>query len=132
MNFQKQDLRSLLSCLKPTLNPGHYVYAKCSRAELKDIDDVLASFKEPEGYTVILNENNAKKYELEYTFRCCWITLGVYSDLGSTGLTAAVSKVLTNEGIPCNIVAAFHHDHLFVPADQAKEAMKVLENLVTG
>ena len=54
------------------------------------------------------------------------ITLMVHSDLGGVGLTAAVSGALANAGIACNMVAAFHHDHAFVPAARGENAIRVL------
>jgi hypothetical protein len=59
--------------------------------------------------------------------RC--ITLNVYSALDGVGLTAAVATVLGDADIPCNMVAAFHHDHVFVPADMAERALAVLVEL---
>lgn len=56
--------------------------------------------------------------------RC--ITLKVYSALDGVGLTAAVASALAGQGIPCNMVAAYHHDHVFVPSDKAEETMKIL------
>jgi hypothetical protein len=32
---------------------------------------------------------------------------------------AAVTAALAAEGIPCNVVAAFHHDHLFVTKSES-------------
>ena len=51
------------------------------------------------------------------------ITLGVRSSLEAVGLTAAVAAALTDAGISANVVAAFHHDHVFVPADRAEAAL---------
>jgi hypothetical protein len=42
------------------------------------------------------------------------------------GCLAAVSAVLAEAGIPCNAVAAFHHDHLFVPREMAQRALDLL------
>ena len=57
------------------------------------------------------------------------IVLTVHSALDGVGLTAAVASALAAEQIPCNVVAAFHHDHVFVPADMAKRALAILEAL---
>ncbi|HLP03474.1 MAG TPA: GNAT family N-acetyltransferase [Opitutaceae bacterium] len=57
------------------------------------------------------------------------ITLCVHSSLEAVGLTATVSRVLTAAGIACNVVAAFHHDHLFVPAARAAESLTLLNRL---
>ena len=61
---------------------------------------------------------------VESPMRC--ITLNVFSSLEGVGLTAAVSSALGDNGIPCNMVAAFHHDHVFVPSEMCDQAMEVL------
>jgi hypothetical protein len=55
------------------------------------------------------------------------ITLQVHSALDGVGLTAAVAGALAAEGIPCNMIAATHHDHVFVPVALADRAVAVLE-----
>ena len=45
------------------------------------------------------------------------------------GLTAAVSQALAEAGISCNMFAGVHHDHLFVPVDEAARALAVLREL---
>jgi hypothetical protein len=57
------------------------------------------------------------------------ITLQVHSALEGVGLTAAVSGGLAAAGIACNVVAGFHHDHLFVPWARRDEALAVLREL---
>jgi hypothetical protein len=56
----------------------------------------------------------------------------VHSSLEAVGLTAAVAGALTAAGISANVVAAFHHDHVFVPADRAEAAMAQLDLLRAG
>jgi hypothetical protein len=60
------------------------------------------------------------------------IALGVQSSLEAVGLTAAVAGALARQGISANMVAAFHHDHVFVPADRAEEALACLLDLRGG
>ncbi|AUW47259.1 ACT domain-containing protein [Rhizobium leguminosarum] len=57
------------------------------------------------------------------------ITLNVNSALDGVGLTAGVAGCLAEAGIPCNMVAAYHHDHIFVPAGLADRASHLLETL---
>ena len=57
------------------------------------------------------------------------ITLSVHSALDGVGLTAAVAAALAEAGIPCNMVAAFHHDHAFVPLADAPRALAILKEL---
>jgi uncharacterized protein len=54
------------------------------------------------------------------------ITLMVHSALDGVGLTAAVAGALAEQGIACNVVAGFHHDHLFVPWARREEALEAL------
>jgi hypothetical protein len=55
------------------------------------------------------------------------LTLTLHSALDGVGLTAAITAALTADGIPANVVAAFHHDHVFVPEDRAADALAALE-----
>ena len=57
------------------------------------------------------------------------IVLGVHSSLAAVGLTARVAESLAARGISANMVAAFHHDHVFVPWDRRGEALIILDNL---
>ena len=51
------------------------------------------------------------------------------SALDAVGLTAVVAAALADDGIPANVVAGFHHDHVFVPVDRGRAAMLVLAAL---
>jgi hypothetical protein len=54
------------------------------------------------------------------------ITLNVHSSLEAIGLTAAVAGRLALHGISANVVAAYYHDHIFVPTADAERAVVVL------
>jgi hypothetical protein len=92
-------------------------------------DDLVALIREPEGVSVVVEEQQALALGLNASFRCAWITLTVNSDLNAVGLTAAFSAALGQEGVSCNVVAGVNHDHIFVPAAQALQAMRALEAL---
>jgi hypothetical protein len=123
------ELDSLLKKLKPTLNEGDYVF--CTRKDMKgcDFSNILMSFKEQEGITIILTQEEADRLQFEYSFIAKWITLTVHSSLAAVGLTAAFSKALTKENISCNVVAGYFHDHIFVDKKDALKAMKVLNRI---
>ena len=53
----------------------------------------------------------------------------MHSALDGVGLTAAVSGTLADAGISANMVSAACHDHLFVPAGTAGQAVRLLEDL---
>jgi hypothetical protein len=87
------------------------------------------TFTEDEGLTLILGQDEADAAGLAYDVVTEWITLMVHSALDGVGLTAAVSGALADAGISCNVVAATHHDHLFVPAVTGEEAARLLADL---
>ena len=123
------DLSVLLKTLTPIHNIGDYVFCTVRSITGICLDDVLMLFKEQEGYTIILKQDLADTYNLSYTYISAWITLSVHSSLEAVGLTAAFSSVLSNEGISCNVVAAFYHDHIFVDQKDSARAMRVLKTL---
>lgn len=124
----ESDLRVLLSGLRPELNPGRYVYVTSDGAVPEGARPIV-TVREAEGLTLVLPQAEAAAARLPYSYVAGWITLRVHSALEAVGLTAAVSLALTDAGISCNVVAGFHHDHLFVPYDRAAEAVAVLETL---
>ena len=48
------------------------------------------------------------------------------------GLTAAGARGLSEAGISCNVVAAGHHNHLFVRIDESERALEALRHLRPG
>ncbi|AEW98037.1 MULTISPECIES: ACT domain-containing protein [Streptomycetaceae] len=122
------DLRALLTGLRPQLNPGRYVFTTIRSAIPSGVDPV-ATVREPEGLTLVVRQEEADAAGLPYEYVAGWITLRVHSALDAVGLTAAVARELTAVGLSCNVVAGFHHDHLFVPVERAAEAVEVLLRL---
>lgn len=112
--------------MEPALNPGVFVFATPRAGETLDPDRIVASVREPEGLSVIVDAEYARQVNLAPILRCAWITLTVHSALDAVGLTAAFSKALADVGISCNIVAGARHDHLFVPEHQAQAALDAL------
>lgn len=88
----------------------------------------LATFREAEGLSLIVPHDVALANDLEAD-PYARITLQVHSALEGVGLTAAVGTALAEAGIACNMVAALRHDHAFVPADRADEALAILTQL---
>jgi hypothetical protein len=123
------DLDKLLREMKPELNSGEYVFCTLPQNDNPPSLNPIGWFQEQEGVTVILPKEKADESGLPYSFVSAWITLTVHSALEAVGLTAAVSKALTEAGISCNIVAGYFHDHLFIPVADAERALRVLQNL---
>jgi hypothetical protein len=132
------NLNRLLAELDPVLQPGRYTFCSVpapSRGGARIVlgEDLLhgavATFCEAEGLSLVLPVETAVSHGLDGSPAHAWITLQVPSSLAAVGLTAAVAKRLTEGGIPANVVAATHHDHLFVPAEDAARALQLLREL---
>lgn len=123
------ELNELLRSMEPVLNPGTYVFATLPAGRVVDPLHIVASIREPEGVSVVVELGLARQEGLTPLFVCAWITLNVHSDLQAVGLTAAFASALGGAGISCNVVAGAFHDHIFVPEHQADEAMAVLRGL---
>jgi hypothetical protein len=123
------DLDVLLRNMQPALNPGRYAFVALPPGRSVDPAHIVACIREPEGLSIMLPEDVARGLGLDVAYTAAWITLTVHSDLTAVGLTAAFARALGDAGISCNVVAGVHHDHLFVPAALAREAMDALEAL---
>lgn len=115
--------------MHPELNTGQYVFCTLSSNDGLDTLNPLGMFREREGVTVVLPKEQADELSLPYSLVSAWITLTVHSSLEAVGLTAAVSQSLAQAGISCNIIAAYYHDHLFVPVHEAERALMILKNI---
>ena len=124
-----RDLPQLLASMEPSLNPGTYAFVVAPVDYQIPPDQIIASVREPEGQSLVIPEQLAHECGLPVTYSAAWITLTVHSDLVAVGLTAAFAGALGQAGISCNVIAGVHHDHLFVPAHQAQQAMAVLFDL---
>ena len=128
------DLYELLQNMEPALDKQTYVFVTLPQADWAQIAQwkPIGTFREQEGLTLIVSQSFADSQGWDYyaTFRL--ITLHVYSSLEAVGLTATFATQLAASGISANVVAAYHHDHIFVPADQATQAMEALNELKKG
>lgn len=125
----EKDLAILLKTMQPKQVPGDYVFCTVQERNQVPVEDIILFFKEEEGITLIIRKELADRLQLSYHFVAAWIILTVHSSLEAVGLTAAFSTALGKEGISCNVVAAFYHDHIFVDRKDAEKAMLVLKSL---
>lgn len=115
--------------MAPILDPVTWYFVTVADVSLIAGTSPLATFVEAEGLSLILSEKDAQNAGLPADMPMARITLTVHSALDGVGLTAAVASALADAGIPCNMVAAFHHDHAFVPLDDAPRALAILKAL---
>lgn len=126
----ERDLSRLLAGMSPELDPGRYVFTTVPGPVPPGVTP-LVTVTEPEGLTLVLRQEDADRAALAYDYVAGWITLRVHSALDAVGLTAAVSRALAEAGLSCNVVAGYHHDHLFVEHERAERALAVLRALST-
>ncbi|RYG49440.1 ACT domain-containing protein [bacterium] len=110
--------------LQPTLGSDEFVFVQAENWD----EQAVAACREHEGLTLVMPRSACP----DGAFPCRRITLGTVTDLAETGVMAWVSARLAEAGIPCNPMAGFCHDHLFVPAEQAERALEVLRQSVAG
>lgn len=115
----ESDLARLLSTMAPRLYDQPYAIRLLAAGEIPPAG-AFALIAEDEGQTLIAAEPGGD-----------WarISLTVHSDLEGVGLTAAFSGALGDAGISANVVAAFHHDHIFVPWPRRHDALAALAKL---
>ena len=113
------ELAHLLRELRPVLHDQRYGFGTIDPGVTPPAD-VFALVHEAEGLTVIAPEADGE-----------WarISLTVHSSLSAVGLSAAIARALADRALPANIVAGYHHDHIFVPWDRRHEAVATLAAL---
>lgn len=124
------DLAALLAGLRPVLESVEFAFAtlppgRALPAGLRPI----GTFDEPEGLTVIAPAADLAAHGVAHSPGWAMIRLRVHSALSAVGLTAAVATALTRAGISANVVAAYHHDHVFVQWARRDEALEILSAL---
>ncbi|MEU7037677.1 ACT domain-containing protein [Streptomyces sp. NPDC046237] len=124
----ERDLTRLVAGMRPELNPGRYVFTTVDGPAPAGVAPVV-TVAEGEGLTLVVRQEEADAAGLSYDYVAAWITLRVHSALDAIGLTAAVARELAGAGLSCNVVAGFHHDHLFVEHARADEALAALKDL---
>jgi hypothetical protein len=124
------NLAKLLASMMPHLLPDVHVFATLATGvAVPDGVDPVMSFREREGLTLIITEDQAQAAGLAGTFRCRMITLDIHSSLEAVGFLGAITARLAAAGMGVNPVSAFYHDHLFVPAERAEEALAILHEM---
>ncbi len=129
----EQDLSKLLSTLSVEQHEGVWRFETIPAdaaswvelVNLRETSGIAMLFQEREGLTVVTKAND----ETPDANRWAWLELSVYSDLQAVGFLAQVAAALTDANVPCNAIAAYHHDHIFVPEMRAADAIAAIEAL---
>ena len=122
------NLTTLLQSLQPELDPREFgVVALALDLPLPPGLRPIGWFEEAEGRTLIATADALAEAGFQQPGGWARITLTVHSSLEAVGLTAVIATALAEAGISANVVAAFYHDHVFVPWDRRFDAIAVLE-----
>ena len=126
------NLTALLTSMSPTLDDTDWIFAVVGEEDAVRLTrHAIASFREAEGLTLVLPQAAADDLN-RVSAPMKRIILEVHSSLEAVGLTAAVASALAEVGISANVVAAYYHDHIFVPKASADRALAVLQALTTS
>jgi hypothetical protein len=124
------DLTRILATLDVVQRPERYTFVSGDWRSLGR--GAAATVVEEEGTTYVVTVDQATMAGAPVEFEAAWLTLTVHSSLEAVGLTAAFSAALAEEGIPCNVLAGYHHDHLLVPVERATDAISILRSLAAA
>jgi uncharacterized protein len=122
------NLSVLLKSMTPTLDPKPFGIV----LDIKRVFPPAMAFAliaEEEGVTIIAPAERLTSEGFDVKELWAKITLEVHSSLEAVGLTAAFAKALGEVDISANVVAGFHHDHIFVQWDKREAAIEALTNL---
>ena len=122
------ELDKLLMTMEPVLLEAAYVFCTMKEKNYeKGSFRPLGTFREREGMSVIITDEEARQAGMKYDSTWACISLTVHSSLSAVGFLAAISARMAQAGISVNAVSAFYHDHLFVPWKSRERAMEVLK-----
>lgn len=127
----ERDLSRLLAGLAPALDAAPYVFVTLGDQAL-DAELLAAAagmVREREGVTLVLPAALARSRGLPEAPVWARVELTVHSDLEAVGMMAAVAAALSGEGISCNPLAGYFHDHVFVPWPRREDAVQALYRL---
>jgi hypothetical protein len=126
----QSDLAVLLGSMRPVMKDQPFVFFSMAQREFERLTFLpLCVFREAEGVTVIATPAQAGSLGRAAAPGWACITLTVHSSLLAVGFLAAVTAALAREGISVNPVSAFYHDHLFVPWERRRDALRILRAL---
>lgn len=123
------DLGRILGSLAVRQREGVYVFASIPPGEpLPDVA-IAAMVSESEGTSLVIALEAAADAGLPYEFEAAWLTLTTHTSLEAVGVTASLSTALAVRGIPCNVIAGFHHDHMLIPIDRVEDAIQAIDQV---
>ncbi len=117
-------MKSPAPTLEASLCEGVYVFQSLDMGAAVPVE-AIGMIREEEGLSVIVPRHSASNQQ-EISSPHAWITIRTNTSLEQIGITAKISSILAKAEIPCNVVAGYHHDHLFVPYTDRLRALSLL------
>jgi uncharacterized protein len=102
----EHDLAALLQNMYPEMHEGIFVF--CTLADDAEIPTTLTpllTFREAEGTTLVIRQEQAERIGLPHHFGSRLITLTVHSSLEAVGFLAAIAAGLAKAGISVTTAA---------------------------
>lgn len=128
----EKDLEAILRSILVSCDGKEYIYCATNSdsALMSLLPDAIGLFREDEATTVIMLKDLLQPSDyIQTSDSYAKLTIDVHTSLEAVGLTAAIAKVLTDYGISANVVAAYYHDHIFVPYKSKDKAVEALSSL---
>lgn len=125
----EKALDVLIHSMQPELHETVYAFATVDDSFDTSTVEPIMQFREQEGLTLILARDSASEAGLQSEFPCRMITLNIHSSLDAVGFLARITTRLASLNMGVNPVSGFYHDHLFVPADRADDALAALRQM---
>ena len=121
------DLAVLLRSMEPYLWERPLIFCSIDPVTYERLEiSPIGMFREREGITLILEQEQADQANLSYTELWACLTLNIHSALTAVGFIAAISSKLAAAGLSVNPVSAYYHNHLFVLWAERERALKLL------
>jgi hypothetical protein len=119
-----------LKSLRITCDNVPYSFASVKQIPTHDYEDILGIFKEDEGITVIASIEYFETNNIPYTDTYAKLSVVAGTSPELVRLTPMLAEILDEQNIPANIIASYFHDHIFVPYNERRRAVDVLQALM--
>lgn len=123
------NLSEVLKSLQVSCDDVEYGFASVKDKQIDYDDQVLGTFKEDEGLTIIASKKHFETNGIQYEGPYAKLTIEVHTSLELVGLTAVLAKKLADYQISANVVAGYFHDHIFVQYAVRQKAIEAINNL---
>lgn len=123
------NLKNVIDSMLVSWDGIEYGFASLQDCSAIGTTDIFALICEREGKTLIASIAILSKLGLSYQGPFSKLTIEVHTSLELVGLTALLAKTLAEDNIAANVVAAYYHDHIFVPSAQVRTAVELLNSL---